>query len=217
MSSVVSAARPKRPTRPAAGLAACLDAARICLRGGRAERHYRLLGDCLPIPGPGGLRCASRPPHPWHPANELPTAFERRGVNTSVRHVSARWRLSACSPAPSRRRPSPQPRRTAGTCACPAARPARSTSPPPRERACRWTWRPTAPGWRSTCWATSTGFRRAGGAAESLTQESGVAVNYHPRISPDGASIAFISDRAGQDNLWVMDADGSNAQPVSTT
>jgi Tol biopolymer transport system component/imidazolonepropionase-like amidohydrolase len=53
-----------------------------------------------------------------------------------------------------------------------------------------------------------------GGAAELLTRESGVAVNYHPRISPDGASIAFISDRGGQDNLWVMDADGSSARPV---
>ena len=53
-----------------------------------------------------------------------------------------------------------------------------------------------------------------GGAAESLTQESGVAVNYHPRISPDGGSIAFISDRGGQDNLWVMDADGGNARAV---
>ena len=50
-----------------------------------------------------------------------------------------------------------------------------------------------------------------GGAAESLTQASGIAVNAHPRFSPDGNRIAFVSDRGGQDNLWVMNADGSNA------
>jgi len=53
-----------------------------------------------------------------------------------------------------------------------------------------------------------------GGEAESLTQESGVALNYHPKFSPDGTRIAFISDRAGQNNLWVMDADGSNPRQV---
>jgi len=55
-----------------------------------------------------------------------------------------------------------------------------------------------------------------GGKAESLTQESGLAVNIQPAISPDGEHIAFISDRKGQKNLWIMNADGSNAQAVIT-
>src|SRR5262245_17245338 len=56
----------------------------------------------------------------------------------------------------------------------------------------------------------------AGGEATALTQSSGVAVNFHPRISPDGKLIAFISDRRGQNNLWVMNADGSNPRAVFT-
>ncbi len=53
-----------------------------------------------------------------------------------------------------------------------------------------------------------------GGEAEVLTQNSGVALNFHPAYSPDGATVAFISDRSGQNNVWVMDADGANPRAV---
>ena len=37
-----------------------------------------------------------------------------------------------------------------------------------------------------------------GGEAECLTQDSGIAINSQPRYSPDGETLAFVSDRAGQ-------------------
>ncbi|MBL8265902.1 amidohydrolase family protein [Steroidobacter sp.] len=43
----------------------------------------------------------------------------------------------------------------------------------------------------------------AGGKAQRLT--SGTAFDSQPRYSPDGNSIAFVSDRSGADNIWVMD------------
>jgi Tol biopolymer transport system component len=53
-----------------------------------------------------------------------------------------------------------------------------------------------------------------GGAAAALTQSSGVATNYHPQYSPDGTRIVFVSDRGGQSNPWVMNADGTDPQPI---
>jgi imidazolonepropionase-like amidohydrolase len=53
----------------------------------------------------------------------------------------------------------------------------------------------------------------SGGPARALT--SGHSWNMHPRFSPDGASIAFTSDRGGGDNLWIMKADGAGARALT--
>jgi len=52
-----------------------------------------------------------------------------------------------------------------------------------------------------------------GGKATPITQ--GMAWDMMPRFSPDGKQITFISDRDGGDNLWIIDADGTNPQQVS--
>ena len=54
----------------------------------------------------------------------------------------------------------------------------------------------------------------SGGAARRLT--SGPAYDVQPRFSPDGAWIAFASDRGGTENLWIADAEGKHARAVST-
>ena len=58
-----------------------------------------------------------------------------------------------------------------------------------------------------------------GGQAVSLTQDSGIAMNYHPRISPDGREIAFVSDRGGQDNLgghlWRVGSGGGEPERLT--
>jgi imidazolonepropionase-like amidohydrolase/Tol biopolymer transport system component len=53
----------------------------------------------------------------------------------------------------------------------------------------------------------------AGGEARALT--TGMAWDIQPRYSPDGKQIAFTSDRAGGDNLWVMASDGSSPRQVT--
>ncbi|RLQ22568.1 amidohydrolase [Seongchinamella sediminis] len=42
-----------------------------------------------------------------------------------------------------------------------------------------------------------------GGEASPVT--SGLAWDIQPRFSPDGSELAFISDRAGGDNVWLLD------------
>lgn len=53
----------------------------------------------------------------------------------------------------------------------------------------------------------------AGGEARSIN--SGLAWSMQPRFSPDGGEIAYTSDAAGGDNIWIMNADGSDARQLT--
>jgi Tol biopolymer transport system component len=43
----------------------------------------------------------------------------------------------------------------------------------------------------------------------------GLAHEVQPRFSPDGARISFTSDRGGGDNIWIMNADGSDKRQLT--
>ena len=43
----------------------------------------------------------------------------------------------------------------------------------------------------------------------------GLAYEQQPRWSPDGTRIAFVSDRAGGDNIWIMNADGTGKRQLT--
>ena len=52
-----------------------------------------------------------------------------------------------------------------------------------------------------------------GGQARSLTE--GMAWDIQPRFSPDGKEVAFVSDRAGGDNIWVIALDSGETRQIS--
>ncbi|MBS0360616.1 MAG: PD40 domain-containing protein, partial [Proteobacteria bacterium] len=53
----------------------------------------------------------------------------------------------------------------------------------------------------------------AGGTPTRIAE--GLAYEQQPRFSPDGKRIAFVSDRGGGDNIWVMNVDGSDKRQVT--
>ncbi len=53
----------------------------------------------------------------------------------------------------------------------------------------------------------------AGGEARRII--GGLSFESQPTFSPDGRSLAFLSDRTGVENLWLADADGSNPRAVT--
>ena len=54
----------------------------------------------------------------------------------------------------------------------------------------------------------------AGGAPRQITHEG--ASNQRPRWSPDSKRIAYISDRSGSSQIWLMDPDGGNAKQLTS-
>jgi imidazolonepropionase-like amidohydrolase/Tol biopolymer transport system component len=52
-----------------------------------------------------------------------------------------------------------------------------------------------------------------GGRATRIA--AGMPYETQPRFSPDGRQIAFTSDRAGGDNIWLMNVDGSNRRQLT--
>ena len=53
-----------------------------------------------------------------------------------------------------------------------------------------------------------------GGTATRLTH--GIAHDMQPRFSPDGRTIVFVSDRSGDENVWLIDAAGGEPYPLTT-
>src|SRR5687768_15221369 len=53
----------------------------------------------------------------------------------------------------------------------------------------------------------------SGGKARRLT--SGMGWDVQPRFSPDGRSIAFVSDRSGAWKVWIANADGTNLRAIT--
>ena len=52
-----------------------------------------------------------------------------------------------------------------------------------------------------------------GGEPRQITQDG--ESNQRPRWSPDSRRIAYLSDRAGSSQIWMMDPDGRNATQVT--
>lgn len=53
----------------------------------------------------------------------------------------------------------------------------------------------------------------SGGTATRITE--GMPYDVHPRYSPDGKSIVFISDKSGSDNVWTMDLESKEQKQLT--
>ena len=54
-----------------------------------------------------------------------------------------------------------------------------------------------------------------GGQARPFTSDRGLAFETQPTFSPDGKTVAFVSDYSGAENLWVARADGTGLRQIT--
>jgi len=66
----------------------------------------------------------------------------------------------------------------------------------------------------SQIWIVSGPDGAAGGTPRQITHDG--ESNQRPRWSPDSKRIAYISDRGGSSQIWLMDPDGGNAKQITT-
>lgn len=53
----------------------------------------------------------------------------------------------------------------------------------------------------------------SGSTAKRVTE--GLAYDVHPKFSPDGKSIVFISDKSGADNIWTMNLESKETKQIT--
>ncbi len=50
---------------------------------------------------------------------------------------------------------------------------------------------------------------------DAVVRAQSTEVDYHPRISPDGRTLAFISGRGGARDIWLANPDGTNPRQLT--
>jgi Tol biopolymer transport system component len=69
----------------------------------------------------------------------------------------------------------------------------------------------------SNIWRVETSASGAmASSPHAVTSMSSTRGDYHPQFSPDGRRVAFGSNRSGEWEIWLADADGSNAVQLTS-